>query len=107
LNSICCFILYFAGKIWPEKVCDVRKKMNEKKAVGLVVTALDEIAWLLNLRGSDISYNPVFFGYVIVTNDSVMFVMLFAVSYFNKILTEWFSFCALLLLEEYAAVVLV
>ena len=64
----------YAGKEWPEKICEVRKKMNEKKAIGLVVTALDEIAWLLNLRGSDISYNPVFFAYIIVTTDSVMFV---------------------------------
>ena len=67
------FVLY-TGKSWPEKVSKVREKMSEKKAVGLVVTALDEIAWLLNLRGSDISYNPVFFAYVIVTTDSVMFV---------------------------------
>ena len=48
--------------------------MREKKATVLVVTALDQIAWLLNVRGSDISYNPVFFAYVIVTTDSVMFV---------------------------------
>jgi len=67
------FVLY-TGKSWPEKVSKVREKMSKKKAVGLVVTALDEIAWLLNLRGSDISYNPVFFAYVIVTTDSVMFV---------------------------------
>lgn len=68
-------VLYvYIGKEWPEKIDEVREKMSEKKAVGLVVTALDEIAWLLNLRGSDISYNPVFFAYVIVTTDSVMFV---------------------------------
>jgi len=67
-NALC------TGKEWPEKICEVRKKMTEKKAVGLVVTALDEIAWLLNLRGSDICYNPVFFAYVIVTTDSVMYV---------------------------------
>ena len=33
------------------------------------MTALDEIAWLLNLRGGDISYNPVFVAYAIVTAD--------------------------------------
>ena len=37
--------------------------------VGLVVSALDEVAWLLNLRGSDIIYNPVFFAHVLVTPD--------------------------------------
>jgi len=52
----------------------MRKKMSEKEVVGLVVTALDDIAWLLNLRGSDISYQPVFFAYAIVTVDSIMFV---------------------------------
>ncbi|KAL0572406.1 hypothetical protein V5O48_009567, partial [Marasmius crinis-equi] len=35
----------------------------------LVLTALDEIAWLFNLRGSDISYNPVFFAYAVVYLD--------------------------------------
>lgn len=40
--------------------------MKEKNASILVVTALDQIAWLLNLRGSDIDYNPLFFSYVIV-----------------------------------------
>merc|ERR1719167_160800 len=37
----------------------------------LVVTNLDEIAWLLNLRGSDIKYNPVFFAYVVVTPQEI------------------------------------
>ena len=41
----------------------------EAKAGALLVTSLDEIAWLLNLRGSDISYNPVFVSYVILTLD--------------------------------------
>lgn len=39
----------------------------------LVVTALDEIAWFLNLRGTDIDYNPVFFSYVIITTDDIHF----------------------------------
>ena len=51
---------------------DVQAKMQESQTVGLVLSALDEIAWLLNLRGSDISFNPVFFAYVIVTKDSVL-----------------------------------
>ena len=36
----------------------------------LLVTALDELAWLLNLRGSDVAHNPVFIGYALVTPDS-------------------------------------
>lgn len=35
-----------------------------------MVTALDEIAWLFNLRGNDISYNPVFVAYAVLTADS-------------------------------------
>ncbi len=45
--------------------------MEKKGADVLVATALDEVAWLLNLRGSDIEYNPVFFAYVIVTQSDV------------------------------------
>ena len=41
----------------------------EKEADALLVTALDEVAWFLNLRGSDVSYNPVFLSYVMLTAD--------------------------------------
>lgn len=41
----------------------------EAKAGALLVTALDEVAWLLNLRGNDISYNPVFVSYALLTAD--------------------------------------
>ncbi|KPP70686.1 Xaa-Pro aminopeptidase 1-like [Scleropages formosus] len=51
---------------WQEKVVALRSKMSERKISWFVVTALDEIAWLFNLRGSDIEYNPVFFAYAIV-----------------------------------------
>ncbi|XP_050424258.1 xaa-Pro aminopeptidase ApepP isoform X2 [Adelges cooleyi] len=61
----------YSGKICGEKVEEVRQKMTEKNASILLVTALDEIAWLLNLRGSDISYNPVFYSYVVLTHTDV------------------------------------
>ena len=41
----------------------------EEKADALLVTALDEVAWFLNLRGSDVSYNPVFLSYVLLTKE--------------------------------------
>ncbi|XP_026292242.1 xaa-Pro aminopeptidase 1 [Frankliniella occidentalis] len=63
--------LKYSGKACSQKVQEVRLDMSEKGASLLVVTALDEIAWLLNLRGSDIDYNPVFFSYVIVTPNDV------------------------------------
>jgi len=42
----------------------------DAKAGALLVTALDEVAWVLNLRGGDISYNPVFVSYFMLTEDS-------------------------------------
>ncbi|KAH9530015.1 Xaa-Pro aminopeptidase 1, variant 2 [Dermatophagoides farinae] len=51
----------FAGKSWNDKLIQLREKMLKKDASLLVLTALDDIAWLFNLRGSDIDYNPVLF----------------------------------------------
>ncbi len=42
----------------------------EAGAGALLVTALDEVAWLLNLRGGDVSYNPVFVSYVVVERQT-------------------------------------
>ncbi|XP_071447927.1 xaa-Pro aminopeptidase 1 [Hetaerina americana] len=60
----------YTGKSSHDKVEDVQSQMREKGATMLIVTALDEIAWLLNLRGSDIPYNPVFFSYLVITGNS-------------------------------------
>ena len=65
-------LLNFSGKTWLEKVGEVRAKMEKKKAGALVITALDEVAWLLNLRGSDIAFNPCFYSYVVVTADNLL-----------------------------------
>lgn len=59
----------FTGKSIHQKFEEIHKEMKEKNANVLVLSALDEIAWFLNLRGSDIEYNPVFFAFVIVIND--------------------------------------
>ncbi|KAI5740276.1 hypothetical protein M8J76_002331 [Diaphorina citri] len=63
--------LKYTGKTIDKKLEQVREKMNEKKATVLVLTALDEVAYMLNLRGTDIPYNPVFFSYLIITNNDV------------------------------------
>lgn len=60
----------YSGKPYKEKLDDLRKELKKKKTTGMVVSMLDEIAWLFNLRGSDIPYNPVFFSYAAVTPDS-------------------------------------
>lgn len=51
------------------KLEELRKELEKRKSLGFVVSMLDEIAWLFNLRGNDIPYNPVFFSYAIVTPD--------------------------------------
>lgn len=59
----------FCGESVKAKIESVVKVIESKKAHGLIVSALDEVAWLLNLRGSDIEFNPVFYSYAIVTLD--------------------------------------
>ncbi|XP_051002723.1 xaa-Pro aminopeptidase 1 [Acomys russatus] len=64
--------LDYTGISWKEKVADLRLKMAERSIAWFVVTALDEIAWLFNLRGSDVEHNPVFFSYAIVGLETIM-----------------------------------
>jgi Xaa-Pro aminopeptidase len=58
---------HFAGKDVKTKLEELRKELEKKKSSGFVVSLLDEIAWLFNLRGNDIPYNPVFFSYATIT----------------------------------------
>ncbi|KAB0382244.1 hypothetical protein FD755_004161, partial [Muntiacus reevesi] len=64
--------LDYTGISWKDKVADLRLKMAERNVVWFVVTALDEIAWLFNLRGSDVEHNPVFFSYAILGLETIM-----------------------------------
>jgi len=61
----------YSGKSPAEKIVEVREELVKKKYQAVVVTMLDEVAWLFNLRGSDIDFNPVFFAYAVVTSNSV------------------------------------
>ncbi|XP_034179610.2 xaa-Pro aminopeptidase ApepP [Osmia lignaria lignaria] len=63
--------LQFSGCSASKKVESCKETMNKNKVKALVITALDEVAYILNLRGSDIPYNPVFFAYVILTLDDL------------------------------------
>ncbi|KAK9508056.1 hypothetical protein O3M35_007802 [Rhynocoris fuscipes] len=63
----------YAGRIWQDKVAEVRDMMKNEGCDALVITALDEIAWLLNIRGRDIPYFPAFKSYVIITRDQLNF----------------------------------
>ena len=60
----------YTGRSREEKLSDVREKMREEKADVLLLTALDEIAWLTNLRGNDVLYTPVFLAYMLLTLDA-------------------------------------
>uniref|UniRef100_A0A0B7AMT0 Aminopeptidase P N-terminal domain-containing protein n=1 Tax=Arion vulgaris TaxID=1028688 RepID=A0A0B7AMT0_9EUPU len=63
--------LSFAGVSWQDKVKNLRANLTSKGVSAFVVTSLDEIAWLFNLRGSDILYNPFFLSYAIVEHSRV------------------------------------
>lgn len=58
-----------------EKMEKLRAALREEKVEGILLSALDEIAWLLNLRGNDVAYTPVFLAYMLVTVDlAILFV---------------------------------
>ena len=59
----------YMGQSREEKLRCVREKMRDEKASVLLLTALDEIAWLTNLRGNDVLYTPVFLAYMLLTSD--------------------------------------
>ena len=59
----------YAGKSTVEKLSDLRDAMKKNKAQIHLMTALDEIAWLFNLRGNDIVNTPVFLSYALITQD--------------------------------------
>lgn len=61
--------LEYTGKETAEKIADVRKVMEEKHADIHLLSSLYDIAWLLNVRGSDIAYVPVVLSYLALTKD--------------------------------------
>jgi len=62
----------YTGKSVSNKLQDLRETLVSLKANAFVATSLDEIAWLFNLRGQDIPYNPVFFAYAYVSLDNAV-----------------------------------
>ncbi|KAF1322627.1 Xaa-pro aminopeptidase, partial [Globisporangium splendens] len=60
----------YTGRSVAAKLADVRSAVKEKGADAIVLTALDDIAWLFNIRGNDVEFNPVVVSYAIVTSDS-------------------------------------
>ena len=65
----------FVSQSAAEKLARVREVMRENGADWHLVSALDDIAWLTNLRGADIEYNPVFLSHLLIgTDEAVLFV---------------------------------
>lgn len=60
----------YAGKSASEKISEVRKAMKENNVENYLLTSLDDIAWLFNIRGNDILFNPVALCYAIVTEET-------------------------------------
>ncbi len=71
LNAVDVHGLEFAGETAPDKIRRIRKNLRKKHADGILVAALDSIAWALNLRGSDVHCNPVFVSYLLITSQRV------------------------------------
>ena len=67
--------LAYAGKSVKEKLTDLRKALKDSNADAHVLTTLDDIAWLYNIRGADVAYNPVVLAYTAVDSErAVLFV---------------------------------
>ena len=63
--------LEYAGETLASKVARIRKSLRELHADGMLVSALDDIAWTLNLRGTDVHCNPVFVSYLLIESGKV------------------------------------
>ena len=63
--------LQYAGESCHEKIARIRKALRQQHADGMLMAALDDIAWTLNLRGTDVHCNPVFVSYLLVSSHDV------------------------------------
>lgn len=64
--------IQYCGKSREEKLRDIREQMEKKKADIYIITSLDDIAWLFNIRGKDVECNPVALSYAMVTLDNAV-----------------------------------
>ncbi|MDV3538013.1 Xaa-Pro aminopeptidase [Elizabethkingia anophelis] len=63
-----------AGQSVQDKIAAIRQKMEDRHADVHIISSLDDVAWTLNLRGSDVQSNPVFLGYIVLSkNDAILF----------------------------------
>ena len=77
LSDVKAFLLdiKYSGEDFTSKIARVREWMRENNTTTHILTSLDDIAWLFNIRGGDIKYNPVVLSYAVITLDkAILFV---------------------------------
>ena len=77
-KPVAIYPLAYAGEPARDKIARIRKALRDQHADGMLMTALDDIAWTLNLRGSDVHCNPVFVSYLLISSTNVIL-------YINKV----------------------
>ena len=70
-NPVEIYPLEYAGETVHNKIARIRQALREKHADGMLMAALDDIAWTLNLRGTDVHCNPVFVSYLLISSKEV------------------------------------
>ena len=70
-NPVELFPIEYAGEATHDKISRIRQALRKKHADGMLMSALDDIAWALNLRGTDVHCNPVFVSYLLIAPSEV------------------------------------
>jgi Xaa-Pro aminopeptidase len=70
-NPVEIFPMRYAGESSRDKIARIRQALRKRHADGMLMSALDDIAWTLNLRGTDVHCNPVFVSYLLISSKDV------------------------------------
>ena len=70
LNPVEIFPLEYAGEATHDKLSRIRRALRQQHADGMLMSALDDVAWTLNLRGTDVHCNPVFVSYLLISSTT-------------------------------------
>ena len=69
-NPVEIFPMEYAGETTHDKLARIRRALRQQHADGMLMSALDDIAWTLNLRGTDVHCNPVFVSYLLISSTT-------------------------------------
>ena len=70
-NPVEIFPMQYAGESCHDRIARIRQALRKLHADGMLMAALDDIAWTLNLRGTDVHCNPVFVSYLLISSKTV------------------------------------